>query len=136
LAYLSSREPVSNDTVTDVPFDSTIRGDFSGFNTSTGEYTVQHAGDYHVDFCIDWVGTGYSTGDQLKYFLKRNGSTIGGLRVSAYASGGPPSHSYSKTLFGLEVGDTIQPQVVQKTGEEQTLEDDSDATYLCIRKVG
>lgn len=62
-AYLSSDQSIPHDTYKVVAFDATNRTDFSGFDTLSGDYTVQTDGDYQVDLGIQWTGAGFTSGD-------------------------------------------------------------------------
>ncbi|MEF8838702.1 MAG: hypothetical protein V5A18_04265 [Haloarculaceae archaeon] len=111
--YLSSNTPSSSGTTTTVKFDETRTEDFSGgLDTSTGVYTVREAGDYHVDFLIDWSGD-FSSGDRIDYGLRINGGVTGGLAADTTvgANSADIARCFSKTVFGLKSDDTLKVSV-------------------------
>lgn len=136
-AYLSSNYPVPDSTFETIPFDTTTEDHFGGYDTSSGVYTVQQAGDYHVDFLIDWDDT-FAEGDSIEYALLINGSAMGGLAADTIVpTRTDPSRCFSRTLFGLSAGDTIEVEIYQQSGGEKNITGgSSEQTYLTVAKVG
>lgn len=137
-AHLSSNTGIDSGTFTTVPFDEVNADDFGWHDSSTGVYTVQEPGVYHVDFLIDWADN-FSEGDQIRYNLEVNGSTARGVAADTdIATTTDPARGFSKTLFGLAAGDTIKVQVYHDNGSTMQIFGDSvnQETYLTIHKVG
>jgi hypothetical protein len=136
-AYLSWKQTVDNDTDTTVAFDTTNVDHFGGHNTSTGEYTIQEDGDYHVSFTIDWQ-TNFSTGDHIGYELQINGSINGGIQADTTAAtdGQRVCRCYSRTLFDLSAGDVLKVVVSQVSGSTADIWGSNQESYLTIYKVG
>jgi len=140
-AYLANGDQtVGTDTDTTVAFNETAADHFNGMDTSTGVYTVQEAGDYHVSFVIDWSST-FSAGIAIIYDLEINGdSSQQGLSAdtTTSASGQQVCRTFSRTVFGLSSGDTIEVVVNQNSGSQKDIYGFGDAqeTYMTIHKVG
>ena len=136
-AYRSTRQTISSGPYQTVAFDSTEDDDFGGFDTGTGVYTVQQAGDYHVDFLIDWDDS-FSEGDSITYDLWLNGVADGGFSAdTVVATNAAPARGFSKALFELSSGDTIEVAVSQSSGSGKDIFGDSTGqTYLTIHKFG
>lgn len=138
-AWLGSNFTVPDSTATRVPFDNTVRDDFTGgLDTSTGVYEVQQPGDYHVDFLIDWSST-FASGDLIRYDLKINGSTSRGIAADTNVTGSTdPARGFSKAIFNLNQGDTIGVSVYQNSGAGMDIygSGSSEETYLTIHKIG
>ncbi len=137
-AYRSENQPMPGDgTEKTVEFDETNRDDFTGYDEAAGVYTVREAGDYHVEFLINWIDS-FSSGDFIGYQLRLNGSVTGGLFVTKEVpSSTQPTHGFSRTLYGLEAGDTLELTVDQNSGSPKRIFGSSDQpTYLTVTKVG
>jgi len=138
LAYLSSNQTITADTRSTLSFDATDVDHFGGFDTNTGKYTVQQAGDYHVDFFIDWADS-FSEGDPIDYYLNINGAFDTQFNTIVATNTNPTRH-FSKTLFGLSADDTIDVEVYHDAGpmtdKEVTGQTEGLSTYLTIHKVG
>lgn len=138
-AYLSTDQTISSGgSYTTVTFDSAPVDHFGGFDTSTGEYTVQKAGDYRVDTMVDYQnkvpgGTQYNIQiDKNDLSVAKRIETLGGTS----SSDGYIQPSVSKTLFDLQQGDTITVQVYHTAGSDKLLDDKRETTYVTITKVG
>lgn len=136
-AWLGSNFTVPDSTDTTVPFDNTVRDDFGGFDTTTGVYEVQQAGDYHVDFLIDWSST-FGSGDSISYNLEINGSVASGFAADTDVTGSTdPARGFSKAIFDLIQGDTIEVRIFQDSGAGMDIfGGGSQETYLTIHKIG
>lgn len=133
----SSHQTISSGSTQAVVFDEVVNDDFSGFDTSTGVYTVQADGGYHVDFMVDWYDS-FSSGDSIIYVLQINGSRSGGLHADTVVpNNAAPCRGFSKALFGLTSGDTIDVAIFQDSGIGKDIYGSSaEDTYLTIHKVG
>lgn len=131
-AYLETDATVQHDTRTTVPFDQTRRDDFTGMNqSSTGKYTVQVAGDYHVDFAISWAD--FFSGDQVDYALLAPGYEF----IEDVQHNSNESIGFSKTVFDMDVGDDIYVEVEQFSGGPMDIDGTGRGdTYMTIHKVG
>ncbi len=136
-AYRSSNLSISNETDTTVKFDATREDHFSGFDTSNGVYTVQQAGDYHVDFMINW-NSFFSAGDSIDYRLLVDGFTTEGFVADTKIPGNiAPSRCFSKTIRGMSAKETIEVEVYQSSGGSKDISGSADGdTYISIDKVG
>lgn len=136
-AYLSSDYTIPDNSFTTLPFDSTTVDHFGGFDTSTGVYTVQEPGDYHVDFLIDWADQ-FSEGDGIEYAMLINGGLLGGMSADKVAPAATdPAEHFGRTLFGLSSGDTIEVELYQTSGSGKNVWGGSnEQTFLTIHKVG
>jgi hypothetical protein len=137
-AWRRNNQPIPDDTDTTVVYDVVKEDHFDSYDESTGVYTVPVAGDYHVDFVVDWFGS-FSTGDNVRYELLIDRRDTFGINVFTQVPEGisTPERSFSKTLFGLSKGDTIEVQVNQKSGSSVDIYGNGSATtYLTIHKVG
>lgn len=136
LAFLSADQTIPSATDTTVAYDTKKRDDFSGFDTSTGKYTVQKDGDYQVDFQIDWKDSFSS--QTVYYELMVNGSSNSPGFVTNPTEDGTPSRNWTKPIYGLTSGDTIEIQVYQASGSGKDIEGWSDFhdTFISIRKIG
>lgn len=137
-AYLGSNQTIQHATDTTVVFNATNVDHFGGYNTSTGQYTVQEDGVYHVSFTIDWQ-TNFSEGVNIDYELQINGST-GNQGIQADTTTSTSSQrvcrSFSRTVFGLSEGDTIEIVVSQDSGSTADIYGSGQETYLTIYKAG
>lgn len=131
-AYLETDETVQDGTRTTVPFDQTRRDDFTGMNQSdTGKYTVQAAGDYHVDFTISWADI--FSGDNVDYALLAPGYEF----IEDVEHSSNESIGFSKTVFDMSVGDDIYVEVEQFSGGPMDIDGTGRGdTYMTIHKVG
>lgn len=136
-AYLSSNQQIDDATSTTVVFDATNADHFGGYDTGTGVYTVQQDGDYHVSFTLDWQDN-FSAGVNIDYELRINGNTSGGIQAdtTTATSSQRVCRSFSRTLFGLGQGDTLEIVVSQNSGSTMDLYGSGQETYLTIHKVG
>lgn len=137
-AYRSSAFPVDSDIDTTVLFDEWNVDHFGGLDTSTGVYTVQEPGDYHVDFLIEWSDS-FNEGDRIDYELQLNGTISGGFSADTAVGSGTlePVRGFSKALFGLSQDDTIEVVVYHTYGNSRSIYGGSDGqTYLTIHKFG
>jgi hypothetical protein len=137
-AYLSTSQTIDSGTATTtVVFDATNADDFGGYDTSTGVYTIQEAGDYHVSFTIDWQSS-FSDGVNIHYELQINGGINGGIQAdtTTATSSQRVCRSFSRTLFGLTEGDTLEVAVGQESGSPADIYGSNQETYLTIFKVG
>ncbi|MGM0592137.1 MAG: hypothetical protein ACQETI_11020, partial [Halobacteriota archaeon] len=136
-AYLSELQTIDNETETMVVFDATNRDDFGGYDTSTGVYTVQETGDYHVSFTIDWW-TSFDAGVNIHYELQINGAFDGGIQADTKTatSDHRVCRGFSRTLFDLQRGDTLQVTVEQDSGSTADIWGSFQETYLTLHKVG
>jgi hypothetical protein len=136
-AYLSQSTSISDTTYTTVPFDATEDDDFANFDDSTGVYTVPADGDYHVDFHIEWSDN-FTEGDEIRYRLLSGGTLKGGLDANTtVATTTAPSRCFSKTLFGLTQGESIEVELWQNSGGSQSVFGSVNGyTYFTVHKVG
>lgn len=136
-AYRSSLQIIIDTTTTTVVFDATNADHFGGYDTSTGQYTIQEAGDYHVSFTIDWQTT-FDAGVHIDYELQINGSTTGGIQADTTVgtNGQRVCRNFSRTLFGLSQGDTLEVAVSQNSGTDADIFGSGQETYLTLYKVG
>lgn len=136
-AYLSANQTIDNDTDTTVVFDDTNADDFNGYDTSSGRYTVQEDGTYHVSFTIDWQ-TVFDTGTNIDYELHINGDYQGGIQADTTVgtSAQRVCESFSRTLFGLSEGDTLEVVVRQDSGDTADVWGSNQESYLTIFKAG
>lgn len=135
-AWLTSNQVITPSPPEEtVVFDGINTDDFAGYDSSTGVYTVQRDGVYHVDFMITW--SDLVTGVNMSYKLQINGSDSNGIRASLEEEG-RPSRSYSKTLFGLERGDTLAVALFSGASTDREVLGfvDREVTYLTIHRVG
>lgn len=134
-AWLTANQTIPGSTNETVVFDGVNADDFDGYNSSTGVYTVQQAGDYHVDVMLNWFDN--LTGNIVSYVLLVNDIHYRGIKAGLEERG-IPSRSHSKTVFGLKPGDTLEVEVRHDSSETKDLKGDSNAeeTYLTIHKVG
>ncbi|MGM0591912.1 MAG: hypothetical protein ACQETI_09860, partial [Halobacteriota archaeon] len=136
-AYLDANQTIDSGIATTVVFDATNRDDFGGYDASTGVYTVQEAGDYHVSFTIDWQ-TNFSAGVNIDYELQINGEFDGGIQADTKTatSDHRVCRGFSRTLFDLQEGDTLQVTVKQDSGSTADIWGQNQETYLTLHKVG
>lgn len=136
-AYLSSNQTINSGSTTTVVFDSTNADHFNGYDTSTGRYTIQESGDYHVSFTIDWQTT-FSAGVNIDYELQINESTTGGVQADTTTATASQRvcRSFSRTLFGLSQGDYLEVAVTQDSGSTADIYGSGQETYLTLYKVG
>lgn len=136
-AHLSANQTIQNGISTTVVFDETNADDFNGYDTSTGQYTVQEDGTYHVSFTIDWQ-TNFNAGVNIDYELHINGDFQGGIQAdtSVGTNGQRISRGFSRTLFGLSEGDTLEVVVSQDSGATADIWGSNQETYLTIFKAG
>lgn len=137
-AYLSSNQTIQHNANTTVVFNATNADHFGGYDTSTGQYTVQEGGVYHISFTIDWQ-TNFDAGVNIDYELQINGSTGNqGIQAdtSTSTSAQRVARSFSRTVFGLSPGDTIEVVVSQDSGSTADVFGSGQETYLTIYKAG
>jgi hypothetical protein len=136
-AYLSSDQTVADSTPTTVAFDTieNNRDDFGGFDTSTGVYTVQQDGDYHVDFQVRWASL-FNSDTVVRYRLFINGSYSNGIDAETYTPDGSPTRSFSKALLGLSKGDELSIEVSQYSGSSKDIEGSDARTQVSIHRIG
>lgn len=135
-AWNTSHQTIPHDSEETIVFDGINRDDFDGYDDQTGVYTVAEAGDYHVSFMIRWKG--FFGHDIVNHRLRVNGSTDRGIRWVKTVEHGAPDRAYSKSIFGLEPGDTMRVTVKQfsEADREITGFSDEESTYLTIHKIG
>lgn len=136
-AYRLNNQTVPDSTITTVAFDTleNSRDDFGGLDTSTGVYTVQRDGDYHIDFQIKWDSI-FEAGDVIRYRLFINGAYTNGIDAETYAPNGSPTRSFSKALLGLSAGDELEVRVSQYSGSDKDIEGGTGRTQLSIHRIG
>ncbi len=138
-AYLASTQTIDTDSPTAVAFDATNADHFGGgFNTTAGVYTVQVDGHYHVSFTVNWE-TAFSAGVNIGYELRINGDpNLQGIQADTTTA--TPSQrvcrNFSRTLFGLGQGNTLEVVVSQDSGAPADIAPGNENTYLTIYKVG
>lgn len=136
-AYLSSYADIGSGTAETVVFDATVDDDFNNFDTTSGVYTIPEDGDYHVDFLIDWLDS-FSSGDVINYNLLIDGTPSGGLAADTVVPhNSDPTRCFSKGLFKLTAGQTIEVEISQNSGSAKTIYGGSNGeTYLTTHKFG
>lgn len=140
-AYRSTNQTIAGDGANDtVVFDALAgnRDDFNGYDTTTGVYTVQVPGDYHVDCCLDYSSS-FSEGDVITYNIWVNGTASRGLSLDVRSATANylAAESFSKLLVDLVAGDTVQITTSQTSAtDKQLFGDTGGQTFLTIHKVG
>lgn len=131
--YLSADQTVPGSSTTAVQFDSVEHDDFGGMDTSTGEYTVPADGDYHVSFHVRWADSFSTTIVRYRLFTSTNGVEFGSVTTAdGFESGG-----FSRTVFGMSAGHTINVDVRQSDSLSKDLDGNSRGdTFMTIYKVG
>lgn len=132
---LGSDQSIPNDVLTQVRFDEVNLDDAGGHDASTGVYTIQRDGDYHVDVNIEWIAL--FDEDVIKHSLEVNGVPTQGLFTTSKVTG-VPSKAFSKTIFGLTRGDTIGVKVRHNAGTSVKIDGSTGLTqtFMTINKVG
>lgn len=137
--WLGSDQTIPTETERPILFDSIRRDDFDAYDSTTGVYTVQEPGDYHVDFTVRWRDFFGSDGtpDIARHRVYVNGSLDRGIRYETSLNSGKPPEHHSKTVFDLSTGDTLRVTVWQ-SGDENAIVGDptEESEYLTIHKVG
>lgn len=133
--FLSAHQNIVDHTYETVVFDTEKADHFGGYDTSTGQYTVQTPGDYHLSFVVQWRDA-FSDGDFVRYRILVNGSRL--AEWIKEGDGGHKSESIDRTLFDMSSGDTIEIQAYQTTDVKWPVYGDAnnEATFMTIRKVG
>jgi hypothetical protein len=132
-AYLSTDQSIPDSTLTAIEYDQTEADHFGGFNTSTGEYTVQEDGDYHVDFAIKWSSILSDVTVDYSLVTSLNGIEF----IERITETSNHGRCFSKTVFSLTSGDTITAQVLQFSGGSRDVDGNNRGdTYMTIHKVG
>jgi hypothetical protein len=124
-------------TTTDLKYDTKVRDTHSAYNTSTGVYTVQVAGQYRVT-----GGATFTSGTTVTQLFRTQaaqaGSTTRTVIMSESASQNTTSNSYSpigSCELNCAVGDTIKIQFFNGTAAG-SLAVDANRNHMSITKVG
>lgn len=138
--YRNFNQTVANRTSEIVLFNRFRHGrdDFGGYDTNTGKYTVQEDGDYHVDVGIKWKDN-FTDGALVQHQLEINDSRTGGIQIDRNLGGADDlAISFSKTLFGLVVGDTVHVNAwfSDSISSNDIFGHADGITYMTIHKVG
>ena len=137
-ANLTSDQPISPGSRETIVFDDVPRDDFDGYDDTTGVYTVQAAGDYHVDANARWRDL--LEGETGLFFEFRvNGITQARRRWSLPGPSAETElvdHHLSRTLFDLQQNDTIEVLIRQDSSSTVDLAGARQDTYLTIQKCG
>jgi hypothetical protein len=95
----------------------------SGFNASTGEYTVKVPGDYFMEF-----NGRHTTASGIAVGIYKNGSMVAsGVSTTTGSRSG-----VSATLTDLKVGDVLSPRVFANAG---TFESNTDSTRFSLYRI-
>jgi hypothetical protein len=121
----SFQDIVDGGGIQTVAFDEIIYDDFNGFDDSTGEYTIQELGDYHITININTE----TTDAEFDLLLRENGSTI--VRSNGNLNNG----TLTKTVRVLQSGDVITAAVVPQSGDFK-IDKGYGVTYMDIDKIG
>lgn len=103
-------------TSTDVVYDDVDVDDRDEYDASTGEFTCDRAGTYHVEASVMWDGTP-DEGELLKLAIRVNGNqeAADSMRWPTSTSQGQRiSQDVSKTIRGVSSGDVIK--ITAQTG--------------------
>lgn len=133
-AYLSADQAIPDSTNTDVVFDTVDVDELEGYDNTTGVYTVQGEGDYHVTVNIDWLST-FTTGDFITYDLVVNDTDY--LSFDVDAAGGNEAENFSASLHNLQSGDTVKVEVYQSSGGSKSIygTDTDRETWISIDRL-
>lgn len=140
-AYLGSDQTIPDISFTTVAFDSVVRDDFSGFDTSTGRYTVPADGDYQVSVAVEWGQLPEGSRHRVRIAY----DSVSGVpdlaadvrRQTPPSGGGADVHdTVSKTVYGLRDGEDVYVEVLQNSGSSTDILAGRQGTYLTIDKVG
>lgn len=137
-AYLDGDQTIDHSTLTRVVFNNMVVDHFNGMDTSTGIYTIPEAGHYHVSFTINWSDK-FDSGVPVTHRLEINDTPLAqGLNSVQRTAGNSrdPERNYSRTVFDLSSGDTVQVVVNQESGSSKDIFGSNQETYLTIHKVG
>lgn len=130
-AHLGSDQTTQDSTLTTVQFDQVDHDDFGGFDATTGEYTVQDPGDYHISFAVSWANG--LNGDTVDYNFFSDGVDFIARKTGSLNR----TNNLSKTAFGMSQGDVIKLAVRQFSGGTADIEGSSRGdTFITIHKVG
>jgi len=121
-AYLNANQSNFNDTsFTKVVYNAELFDTGSGFDTSTGTYTIPSAGKYFFGF---QVRKSNIQTDRLLLEVRENGSGIRDLEHGTHGAYGAVTGSFIKSF---SANDTIEAYVYQQSGATRTMRGGTNA---------
>ena len=121
-AFLNANQGSFNDTTfTKVAYNDELFDSGSGFDTSTGTYTIPSAGKYLFSF---QVRKSNFSSDRLLLEVRLNGSGIRDLEHGTHSSYGAVTGSFIKSF---SANDTIEAYIYQQSGATRTMRGGSNA---------
>ncbi len=131
-AYRSANLLIPEGDETTLAFDQVIIDEYDGYSSSSGVYTVQEAGDYHVSIGVHWVDA-FLADEYIFYYFNLNGTHENGIYTTYEHDRYLPTHTFSRSFANLSAGDTLELEVfINLTGESRELYGDPDNQYTFI----
>ena len=127
-AYRSGNQSVSTAAETDIVFNATSVDDVSGFNTSTGVYTVQTAGKYRVKTSL------YITSAASEVFtisIYKTGAQV----AQRFFTATPDAMIEVSDVLNCVSGDTIKSTIDSTADTSYTIIGSSVATFTTIERI-
>lgn len=128
----TSHQPIPNDTVTTVIFNSVVREDDESaalsISTATGVVTIAVAGWYAISAGVMWDA--FSTGDRLAYLQCSTAGVIAADRRAANSF----SELTLSSLVYLNAAETLRVQVRHTQGASLDIQNDP-RTFLSVQRV-
>jgi len=136
-AYLHAKRGTAQSfpsgTPTTVLFNTELDDNYNGYDSSTGEYTIQRAGLYTISWAILLGNASWTAGESLVTVLNKNSTDLAmGRRWTSTGSSSAFASSGGTITLKLEKGDTLDVEVNQAQGSSVNLHSDTKYNYFTV----
>lgn len=134
--HTSLNTDVPSATSTKVEWDTTAEedSDVATSDLTNDEITVQQDGDYHVAGQFRWNNSAnWNTGDEIRIYLKRNGTTFHQSRLVKVAT--THQNVHTERLISLSSGDALSVVAYHGNANTISLANFSSVTNFSVAKV-
>ena len=140
-AYRNASYSISSGSFTQIVFDAEDFDTASGFDTSTGKYTVQTTGNYYFEFSIRAESASASTSQRMFCYLQRTRSGVSIQRANAglnfQNNYGRSGTLHGSTILDCQANDEITVYYFHETttGNVTIIEGSYRPTYFLGYKI-